>query len=86
MSRRLKVDSRESDLRPVSPHGRRGDEHPAGSGSWDIAAAIFGLVCLIVAIARDTDPARWWFLGIGLLILLVDSYIFVSRKRWLRVE
>jgi hypothetical protein len=44
------------------------------------------MICLMVAIAPDTDPVRWWFLGIGLLILLVDGYIFVSRKRWRRVD
>jgi hypothetical protein len=69
---------------PKTP--RRALWHPSGHGSWDIAAAIFGLLCLLVAIAPDTDPARWWFLGIGLLILLVDGFIFVRRKRWRWVD
>jgi hypothetical protein len=68
------------------PHGRRGFEHPSGTGSWDIAAAFFALCFLIIAVAPDTGAVRWWCLGIGLLILLVDGYIFVSRKRWRRVE
>jgi threonine/homoserine/homoserine lactone efflux protein len=71
---------------PKAPRRRRTFWHPSGHGSADIAAAIFALVFLIVAIAPDTDPVRWWFLGIGLLILLVDAFIFVRGKRWRWVD
>ena len=32
------------------------------------------------------ETAQWWFLGVGLLILGLDAFIFVRGKRWRRVE
>ena len=32
------------------------------------------------------SSVQWWFLGIGLLILGLDAFIFVRFKRWRWVE
>jgi hypothetical protein len=53
-------------LRRCRPRNRLGPfQHSSGQGSFDIAAAIFALIPFIIAIAPDTDPIRWWCLGIG---------------------
>jgi hypothetical protein len=85
---RTKWDLRDTDLiwAVDSPRGRRAFWHPSGHGSYDIAAAILGLLFLMVAIAPDTDPVRWWCLGIGLLILGLDAFTFVRGKRWRWVD
>jgi protein-S-isoprenylcysteine O-methyltransferase Ste14 len=66
---------------------RRAFVHPSG-GSFDIAAAIFGLLFVIVGgFAPDIhETVRWWFLGIGALMLLLDAYFFVRGKRWRWVD